>query len=320
MTTATELIQDALEMLGVYAPGETVTAADSARSLFILNALLDELASQNIFIYQTTQQVALLAPTQATYTIGEVGANVTAPRPQRIAYGDSGASLSSPGLGSGYKVNDTGSVTGGGGTGGTYIITSVAPGGIVSSFNIAAEGADYTTNASAATATGGAQPGSGTGFLISITAAGGAITESALVGSVFGAPVNVVSAIEFQAFAANSPPNGMPDTLNYNPTYPMGTLNVLPAPSAAFTLSFTSWLRLTRFPNLTAPFTFAVGVLDALRITLAVYAKTYFRDAQIDPIIVQAAAMSKDFLRYQSLNSRAMLNRFTLVSNPRKPD
>lgn len=233
MTTATDLIQDALEMLGVYGPGDTVTSADAARCLFVLNAMLDEFASQNIFVYSLESLTVDVVSGTAQYTIGENGATVTAPRPGRIAYGDAAATI---------------------------------------------------TIAEAST------------------------------------PVNVVSAIEYQSLLAYAPPPGTPDTLWYNPTYPLGQLNLLPTPSAVGTLAFTAWQRLASFANLETAANLAVGVLDALRDNLAVAAKTYFRDAQIDPIIIQRAMLSKDFLRYQGLSSRAMMNRFTLTSNPRKPD
>lgn len=318
MTSANDLIQDALEMLGVYSPGDTIAAADSARTLFILNALIDELASQNIFIYQLVTQTVALSIAKSAYTIAPSGTvDITANRPQTITYGQSAASISSPGRGAGYAVNDTGTVSTGSANA-TYIVNSVAPGGAVSGYSLTNNGTSYTTNASAATAIGGAQPGSGTGFLLSITASSGPITASAFVGSVIGSPVNVLSAIEFQSLAAYTPVPGLPDTLWYNPAYPAGTLNILPSPSAVYNLAFTAWLRITSFPTLTTAYALAVGVLDSLRDSLAVAAKTYFTSAQLDPIIGVRAAASKDFLRYQSIVSRATLNRFVHTANPAK--
>lgn len=233
MTAATDLIQDALEMLGVYGPGDTISAADLGRVHFILNSMLDEWAAETIFVYQLASLSAAVVSGTAQYTIAESGATVTAPRPNRIAYGNAAAT---------FTVGDT------------------------------------TT------------------------------------------PVNVVSAIEFQSLQAYAPSPGTPDTLYYQPSYPQGFLNLLPMPNAAGTLAFSAWQPVSSFPELSTEVNFAVGALDAVRDNLAVASKPYFRDSQIDPIVVQRAAEAKDFLRYQGLNSRATMGRFTLTTNPRKPD
>ena len=81
-------------------------------------------------------------------------------------------------------------------------------------------------------------------------------------------------------------------------------------PKASYTLSFTPWLRLPAFATLTQDYDLAVGALDALRDNLAVAGKTYYREAQIDPVAVMRASASKDFIRYQGMTSRAMFNRF----------
>lgn len=319
MTTANDLINDALEMLGIKSPGEPDDAADQDRMFIILNALLDELAAEQVFVYGMTIINVALTINKGSYTIGESGTpDITAQRPPTIAMGPNAATLSSPSRGINYAVNDTGTITVGSGNA-TYIITAVAPGGAVSGYRLTNAGTAYATNAAATTAPGGPQPGVGTGFVLSITASGGAILASALVGTVIGAPVEVVSSIEFKAMAAYAPAAGLPDTLNYLDSYPTGTLKILPAPSSVLTLTFQAWSRITAFPTLVTAYTLAVGVFDALRQNLAVSGKTYFRDAQIDPLIVQAATVSRAFLRFQSINSRAMLDRFQLPTNPAKP-
>lgn len=319
MTTARDLIQDALEMLGVFSPGENLDAADAARSLLVLNALMDELAAENIFVNSVNQINLGLTIAKPTYTVGSIGADVTASRPYTIAYGEDAANVSSPGRGSGYEINDTGIISVGS-SNATYIITAIVPGGAVAGYSLTNNGTAYSTNAAATTATGGPQPGEGTGFQLSITASGGAITASTFVGSVIGAPVQVVSMIEFQSLAAYTPSAGQPNTLYYRPSFPLGLLNLLPTPNAALTLSFQAWQRILNFPTLDTSFSLAVGVYDALRQNLAASVKTYFRDAQIDPMIIQAAAASRAFLRYQSINSRALMNRFVLPTNPQKPN
>lgn len=73
--------------------------------------------------------------------------------------------------GTGYAVNDTGTLTAGGANA-TYIVTSVS-GGVVTGYTITGAGTGYFSGLSA-TATGGAQPGVGTGLTIFVdTVSGG---------------------------------------------------------------------------------------------------------------------------------------------------
>lgn len=319
MTTARDLIQDALEMLGVVAPGETIDAADIDRMLIVLNDLLDELAGENIFVNGQTTLTTPLTATKPNYTIGQSGTpSVAAPRPLAITYGQSAAALSSTDRGVGYAVNDTGIINVGSANA-AYIITSVALGGAVSGYRLTNLGTAYTTTAAATTITSGPQPGIGTGFALSITGSGGPITGSSLIGGIIGAPVQVVSMIEYQSLLAYAPPPGQPTALYYNPSYPLGILNLMPAPSSVLNLAFKAWNRIVNFPTIDTGYDLAVGVFGALRENLAVAGKTYFRDAQIDPLIIVSAAASRAFLRYQSINSRAVLDRFVLPTNPQKP-
>ena len=84
--------------------------------------------------------------------------------------------------GTGYAVNDTGTITTGGGNA-TYKITAVS-GGAVTTFTITAPGTGYSTGNGQATATGGAQPGSGSGFTVNIVSPDGAVVSSGSTQSV----------------------------------------------------------------------------------------------------------------------------------------
>lgn len=75
------------------------------------------------------------------------------------------AGIASGGGGTGYAVNDTGTIN----AVATYKVTSVS-GGVVTAFTITAGGAGFTPNPTTphGTVTGGAQPGSGSGFNITV--------------------------------------------------------------------------------------------------------------------------------------------------------
>lgn len=316
-TSANGLIEDALEMLGIYPPGEPLDSADSDRGFRLLNEMVDELSAKSIYINQAIPRVIGLTASKATYTMGPVGADVIASRPGMIQMGPAEASLSSTGRGAHYAVDDTGTVSGGTGDG-TYRITSVAPGGAVSGFVLTSPGTTYTSNATAATATGGGQPGDGTGFELNITASSGPITASTFVGTVIDQPIDIISGIEYSSQVAYAPPAGFPASLNYKATFPLGTLSVVPAPSAVYNLFFQSWLRLIQFADLYTTYSLAVGVYDGLRDNLAIALKPYWSDSNLDPVIPVRAGQSLDFMRYQGILSRAMMNRFVSNSNPQK--
>ncbi len=81
--TAQSLIQDALEGIGVYAPGETVATADLNRCLVILNDMMDIWSNESLMSYANTEQSGLLVPGIHVYTIG-VGGDFNLTRPIRI--------------------------------------------------------------------------------------------------------------------------------------------------------------------------------------------------------------------------------------------
>lgn len=91
--TAQTLIQNAFESIGVYAPGETMATNDSATGLYVLSMLLDEWASQGIFVQQYTTLSITLSSGKNSYTIGTSGADVTAARPISVEYGPTSATV-----------------------------------------------------------------------------------------------------------------------------------------------------------------------------------------------------------------------------------
>lgn len=71
--------------------------------------------------------------------------------------------------GTGYAINDTGSITTGNGDA-TYKVLTVGALGAVATYAITFPGTEYSTGAGQATATGGAQPGVGINFTVNVTA------------------------------------------------------------------------------------------------------------------------------------------------------
>ncbi len=88
MATAQDLIQDALEMIGIYGPGQAINAADANRGLSTLNDMLDSWSNESLSCFAILEQSVTLIPGKAQYTIGMVGTpDIMATRPIRLITG-----------------------------------------------------------------------------------------------------------------------------------------------------------------------------------------------------------------------------------------
>lgn len=92
MPTARHCIQDALEKIGVYAPGEDVSAADAMRSFHVANDMIDSWSNESLTCFAILEQSGALQPGINQYSIGPGGAfNIT--RPIRVITGPGAAYL-----------------------------------------------------------------------------------------------------------------------------------------------------------------------------------------------------------------------------------
>jgi hypothetical protein len=85
MTSALDIITDALNRLGVYSPGEPLTSADSSLALTLLYDMVDEWVNDNIYLYE-------LVPTVIPLVIGKSAYTLTS-RPPRLRMGPGQAAL-----------------------------------------------------------------------------------------------------------------------------------------------------------------------------------------------------------------------------------
>lgn len=83
MSTALDLITDALLELGVVAVGETVSSEDANLGLTTLNSLLEDLSIQNLAIFTSYDSTYTFIPGKAVYTVGP-GGDWTGLRPTEI--------------------------------------------------------------------------------------------------------------------------------------------------------------------------------------------------------------------------------------------
>lgn len=206
MASAQSLIQTSLELLGVYAPGEVMTAADSSRGLQVLNAMMDQWSNDSLFCYAILEQSCPLVVGQNQYTVGP-GGYVNGPRPLKIIEGPVSA----------------------------YIM-------------------DENNNRY---------------------------------------PVEVIPQDRWNMIGLLTNTSNIPDTIFYDPQYPLGIINVFPTPNQGNTLYFDSYLQLSDFTGLTTAMSLPSGYESAIYHNLAIALKPFFKDAQIDPIIIQLASDAK---------------------------
>jgi hypothetical protein len=84
MTTANQIIGQALGLLGVRSSADAVPGSDAVIALERLNTLLDGWRAQSLFAYATQTITGTLPASTATRTIGPAGQLVASPRPTRI--------------------------------------------------------------------------------------------------------------------------------------------------------------------------------------------------------------------------------------------
>ncbi len=206
MTTALDIIGDALSKVRVYAPGETVSAADSALCLRTLNRMMDSWSNDTLACFATLTQSGVLVPGNAVYNVGP-GSTFQATRPLKITEGP-GAAYLQDNLGNNY-------------------------------------------------------------------------------------PVDVVPQDVWNQIGNRTTNSNIPDTLFYDPQFPVAVLNLFPVPTIAYTLYWVATLQLQSFPNLTTVVNLPAGYEDALVYNLAIRIKPDFKAAQIDPIIIELASQTK---------------------------
>ena len=215
--TAESIITDSLEMLGVYGPGDQISAADLARGLRTLNAMLDSWSNESLTCFAWQRNQFTLVVNQGWYTVGP-GGNINIVRPLRISDA----------------------------AGAAYLL-------------------DTNNNKY---------------------------------------PMDVVDQMSWNLRTTASVNSNLPDTLYYNPEYPLGKLGVWPTPNMSYECYFYSYAQLAGFAALTTEAQFPPGYYLAITTNLAILLKPYFRDAQIDPLIIKSALDSKGNVKRNNMRTQ----------------
>lgn len=83
MSTARDLINGSLRLLGVLANGETAQAQEMTDGFLALNEMIDSWSTESLMVFAETRESFLFVGGQQTYTMG-VGGNFNTSRPQKI--------------------------------------------------------------------------------------------------------------------------------------------------------------------------------------------------------------------------------------------
>lgn len=87
MSTAQQIINRSLRLIGVIGAGETAQSDDSADALTVLNQMLASLSAQNLSAYRCPLETFNLVANQTSYTVGPSGTALVTTRPLKILDG-----------------------------------------------------------------------------------------------------------------------------------------------------------------------------------------------------------------------------------------
>jgi hypothetical protein len=105
-------------------------------------------------------------------------------------------------------------------------------------------------------------------------------------------PVNVVEQDEWNMIGLLNETSNLPDTLFYDPQYPLGIVNIFPLPLQAFTVYFDSRLQIADMPTLATLFSLPPGYSSAIRNNLACRLWGFFKQGDPTPWLAQMAMRS----------------------------
>lgn len=116
-------------------------------------------------------------------------------------------------------------------------------------------------------------------------------------------PMNVVDLDSFNLITTSAVNSNIPDTMYYDPQFPLGRINIWPVPNdTSYVCFFQSYAQLTDFASLSSAFSLPPGYALAYKTNLAVALKPYFKDAELDPII--AVRADKSLATIKRINMR----------------
>ena len=105
--------------------------------------------------------------------------------------------------------------------------------------------------------------------------------------------VTVVTQDIWNTIGAKTNTSQIPDTLFYDPQFPLGIINIYPIPSINYTLFWDSYAQFSGFATQQTAVSLPPGYVMALKTNLAVELHPYYLETDINPLIMRSASTSK---------------------------
>lgn len=105
-------------------------------------------------------------------------------------------------------------------------------------------------------------------------------------------PVNVIEQDQWNTIGRLVNTSQLPDTLFYNPQFPLGILNVFPQPLIAYTLYFDARLQLANFTSLNASFSLPPGYKAAIKNNLVIRLWPAYKQGDPNALLIGLATQS----------------------------
>lgn len=254
MTTAQDIIIGALRFINQYAPGESLSSADSQDALDTLNDLLESWSTDQISVYASNENTFTYTGGQYRYTIGNYDAGTFA----------------------GLVTNGSPTITGASVPADMVIGGDLTGSGIPAGTTILAFDAGLSTVTMSQNATTAPLVPQQIGYTICgdfkmqrplrIT---NAFTRIYTQGSGLDYPMEIVDQSRYVNIGYKAISAPWPILLWYNPTMPLGTLFFYQNPSGAAQVFLYSDFILTNFSDLTTEINLPQGYTRALKRALA---------------------------------------------------
>src|ERR1700752_471857 len=281
-TTALDIIQGALLNINSYSPGETLAPADATTGLNVLNDLLDSLSTDKCFVYTQVETIVPWVPGQFQYSVGNYAGGTF-----------------------------TGTLTSGSPTitGTTTPSNLIALGDITDLQNLVPSGATILSSTSTTVTLSANATGNSVGLdTFSYTIPGNIKMARPLRfnNGFTRATKNVVANIDysfemvsFDRYKEQLLKNiqgPWPYIAAYQPTFPLGTLYVYPAPGSSYTAHLFTDLILSEFASTTSVYSLPQGYTRALKKLLALeLAPNYGKTPH--PLLLTQAKEAKELLK-----------------------
>lgn len=122
--------------------------------------------------------------------------------------------------------------------------------------------------------------------------------------------IEVVSRAKFNTYGNTSSivTSNFPDTLFYDPQFPLGVMYFDPWPSQPYTAFWDSYLQLTDFSSLSQAVSLPPGYVMAIKYNLACFLHPYFLDEKLPDTVAVAASVAKANIK--RTNMRPMVANF----------